>query len=89
MKSRTTDKVPTAGVSKTKRRTGARIPTAAQSRQTPPVIDAADSSDDAIARRAYELYEAHGRRDGAHLQHWLEAEYELRQKRAPGDAASR
>ena len=88
MKPRTADKVPTSGATKTKRRTGARIPAAAQ-RRTPPVLDRAELTDRAIARRAYELYEAHGRRDGAHVQHWLEAEYELRQKRASADAASR
>ena len=89
MKPRTTDKVPTAGAPKAKRRTGTRTPAVARSRKTPPVFHPADSTDGAIARRAYELYEEHGRPDGAHLQHWLEAEYELRQKRASADAASR
>ena len=31
----------------------------------------------AVARRAYELYEADGRHDGSHLQHWLQAEREV------------
>src|SRR5258706_12939819 len=32
---------------------------------------------DAISRRAFELYEKEGRVDGQHLRHWLEAEREL------------
>ncbi len=31
----------------------------------------------AIAQRAYELYEAGGRREGSNLQHWLQAEREV------------
>ena len=31
----------------------------------------------AVARRAYELYEADGRHDGSHLQQWLQAEREV------------
>jgi hypothetical protein len=30
-----------------------------------------------IARRAYELWEAEGRPDGRHHEHWLQAEQEL------------
>jgi len=32
---------------------------------------------DAIARRAFELYENEGRIDGHNLRHWLEAEQEI------------
>src|SRR3979490_2338206 len=32
---------------------------------------------DAISRRAFELFEREGRVDGQHLRHWLEAEREL------------
>ena len=32
---------------------------------------------DAIARRAYQLYEEQGRQDGYALEHWLSAEREL------------
>ena len=32
---------------------------------------------DAISRRAFELYEKEGRIDGQHLRHWLEAEREI------------
>ncbi|HKY20932.1 MAG TPA: DUF2934 domain-containing protein [Vicinamibacterales bacterium] len=34
---------------------------------------------DAVARRAYEIYEHRGARDGADLDDWLEAERELAQ----------
>ena len=41
-------------------------------------------SRDEIARRAYELYETRGRRDGQDLNDWLAAEQELsRRVRAP------
>lgn len=33
-----------------------------------------------IARRAFELYEAAGRQDGRELEHWLQAEAELRSR---------
>lgn len=35
-------------------------------------------SQEAIARRAYELWELAGRPEGQHLEHWLQAEGELR-----------
>ena len=35
-------------------------------------------TDDAIALRAYTLYESEGRPEGRHLEHWLRAESELR-----------
>ncbi len=44
------------------------------------VVAEAELSYDAIARRAYELYEARGRTDGHDLEDWLNAELELRQK---------
>ena len=36
------------------------------------------ASDDEIARRAYEIYEARGAQNGYDLDHWLEAEKQLR-----------
>ena len=35
-----------------------------------------------IAKRAYELYEQHGHRDGQAPQDWLEAEGEIRKNKA-------
>ena len=39
--------------------------------------DTATPNDDAIARRAYELYEARGGEPGRDLEDWLKAEREL------------
>jgi hypothetical protein len=39
---------------------------------------AREPSHDAVARRAFELWEQHGRRPGRDLEHWLQAEAELR-----------
>jgi hypothetical protein len=39
---------------------------------------ASESRDDAIARRAFELYSARGYRDGHDIDDWLNAERELR-----------
>jgi hypothetical protein len=39
---------------------------------------ASDSRDDAIARRAFELYSARGYQDGHDIDDWLNAERELR-----------
>lgn len=41
-------------------------------------------SEDAIARRAYELYLARGRADGSAIDDWLQAENELRGRRLKG-----
>ena len=38
-------------------------------------------SNDEIATRAYELYERDGRSDGRAMDHWLQAESELRSER--------
>ena len=46
----------------------------------------AQSSDDDIARRAYERYEARGRTDGYALDDWLDAERELRSDERRDDA---
>jgi len=35
-----------------------------------------------VRRRAYELYEQRGREDGHDLEHWLQAESEIAQKKA-------
>ena len=43
----------------------------------------APNSPDAVARRAYEIYQNRGGTDGADLDDWLEAEREL--KRGPSD----
>jgi len=42
---------------------------------TPP---AREPSQDAVARRAFELWEQQGRQPGRELEHWLQAEAELR-----------
>ncbi len=38
------------------------------------------TTNDDIAKRAYELWEKDGRPDGCHTEHWLKAEAELRPK---------
>jgi hypothetical protein len=38
-------------------------------------------SSDEIAQRAYEIYERDGRMDGRDMDHWLQAERELREER--------
>lgn len=40
-----------------------------------------------IRQRAFEIYEASGREDGHDLDHWLQAETEIRGKRAESAAA--
>jgi len=40
-----------------------------------------------IRQRAYELYEARGRKDGHELEDWLRAEAEITQKKARTSAA--
>ena len=61
---------------------------AAQTATSRPAVDAAriegslerlEHLNDAIARRAFELYEKEGRVDGQDLRHWLEAEREILQ----------
>lgn len=39
---------------------------------------------DAIARRAYEIYEANGRPAGREAEHWAQAEREVRAERSRG-----
>lgn len=43
---------------------------------------------DAIARRAYEIWNQDGRPDGCDLRHWLQAEQELSSESAKGSTAS-
>ena len=45
-------------------------------------------SSDEIAQRAYEIYEREGRKDGRDMDHWLQAERELRDERARTRAAT-
>lgn len=40
--------------------------------------DEMTASNDAVARRAYELYERRGREDGHDLEDWLQAEADVR-----------
>jgi hypothetical protein len=47
----------------------------------PGVNDASAGTDDAIAARAYELYQARGGTHGADMDDWLQAERELRVER--------
>ena len=39
---------------------------------------------DAIARRAYEIYQERGGEHGAHVDDWLQAEREIRARRSDG-----
>jgi hypothetical protein len=50
-------------------------------RDRPGVNDASAATDDAIAARAYELYQARGGTHGADMDDWLQAERELRAER--------
>jgi len=43
--------------------------------------------DEKISRRAYELYEQRGRRDGHELDDWLQAEAEVTAKKSKTSAA--
>jgi len=45
------------------------------------------SLEEQIRRRAYELYEEHGRQDGHELDHWLQAEEEITQNKTRTIAA--
>jgi len=45
------------------------------------------ANDDAIARRAYEIYESKGKRHGQALDDWLEAEQELTRENQPSESA--
>jgi len=40
-----------------------------------------------IRRRAYEIYQARGSEDGHEMDHWLEAEKEIRAEQSPSMAA--
>lgn len=40
-----------------------------------------------VRQRAYELYEERGRRDGHHMEDWIQAEKEVREKYGLGKAA--
>jgi hypothetical protein len=53
------------------------------SESAPPLATSPDTSRDRIAARAYELYEARGRSEGAELDDWLTAERELTSGRPP------
>ena len=43
---------------------------------------------DAIARRAYEIYEARGKKHGLALDDWLQAEQELTASGKPSESAA-
>jgi len=51
--------------------------------RTATVLSETSVNESAIARRAYDLYLARGRRHGHHVEDWLQAEQELRQSLAP------
>jgi hypothetical protein len=55
-----------------------------ESRETNEIRNAARLNDpnDAIARRAYELYEQRGRMPGRDVDDWLQAEHDVRQSRS-------
>jgi hypothetical protein len=54
----------------------------------PGVNDASGATDDAIAQRAYELYQARGGTHGADMDDWLQAERDLRSERQQQRAES-
>jgi len=62
-------------------RTLAAVPNPSQ--QTKPTGDAREQ----IRRRAYELYEQHGRNNGHDLEDWLQAESELTEQKPSAIAA--
>ena len=41
-------------------------------------FNANSAREDVVRQRAYEIYEQHGREEGYALDHWLQAEYELK-----------
>ena len=47
-----------------------------------PNQDQLNFSSEEIAERAYQIYEREGRADGKDMDHWLQAERELREERA-------
>ena len=53
--------------------------------ERPGVNDASGATDEAIAHRAYELYQARGGSDGADMDDWLRAEQELQAGSGPAD----
>jgi hypothetical protein len=59
---------------------------------SPTVADAENLSfsSEQIAERAYQIFEREGRKDGKDMDHWLQAERELKEerKRAQGNAAT-
>ena len=46
------------------------------------------TNDDAVSRRAYEIWESEGRPEGCDLRHWLQAKQELGQNYAGGDGST-
>jgi len=61
----------------------------AETGRKPPTTAGAEtqSLEEQIRRRAYELYEEHGREDGHELDHWLQAEEEITQNKTRTTAA--
>lgn len=56
------------------------------SRRQPSGSESGDTvTPQAIAERAYSIWEERGRPEGQDLEHWLEAERRLRRQEAPGD----
>jgi oligoendopeptidase F len=54
----------------------------APQRTTKQAAKSTDDPQEEIRRRAYELYEQRGRENGRDLEHWLQAESEVAQKKA-------
>jgi len=61
-----------------KARTPSTEPLAGATDRQTKLTQAAGVTDDAVARRAYDLYLARGQEDGHDVDDWLEAERELR-----------
>jgi hypothetical protein len=60
--------------------TPATVPIATGEIPNPVESLAATPTHDEIARRAYQLFEEHGREHGRDLEDWLQAEHDLRQR---------
>jgi hypothetical protein len=51
-----------------------------------PDIGSVELTEEIIRRRAYELFEAHGKQHGYDVEHWLQAEAEVTGKRPSASA---
>jgi hypothetical protein len=75
------DEVPKAPPGKTPRRTSPANGPQPEAAEDDTTTAAEAITEEAISRRAYELYENRGREDGRHEDDWQAAERELRERR--------